>query len=139
MPTKPITATERVLFSHRPLVVELPAIGAIARCMLFSVQASVNENIAPKLKPVEKMRAALYVLQGANDPRVPQSEAEQIVQAVRKRGSDVWYMLATDEGHGFNKKPNRDYAQMTALMFLEKHLGAPSTSGTQGGGASGSQ
>jgi dipeptidyl aminopeptidase/acylaminoacyl peptidase len=74
---------------------------------------------------VEKIRAALYVQQGANDPRVPQSEAEQIVQAVRKRGSDVWYMLATDEGHGFQKKDNRDYAQMTAMMFFEKHLGTP--------------
>lgn len=95
----------------------------------------VQERISP-LSAVEKIRAALYVQQGANDPRVPQSEAEQIVQAVRKRGSDVWYMLATDEGHGFQKKDNRDYAQMTALMFLEKHLGTPRA---QGGAASGSK
>ncbi|QSQ21019.1 S9 family peptidase [Pyxidicoccus parkwayensis] len=93
----------------------------------------VQERISP-LTAVEKIRAALYVQQGANDPRVPQSEAEQIVQAVRKRGSDVWYMLATDEGHGFQKKHNRDYSQMTALMFLEKHLGTP---GARGGEASG--
>jgi dipeptidyl aminopeptidase/acylaminoacyl peptidase len=95
----------------------------------------VQERISP-LGAVEKIRAALYVQQGANDPRVPQSEAEQVVQAVRKRGSDVWYMLATDEGHGFQKKDNRDYAQMTALMFLEKHLG---TAPAQAGGASGSK
>ncbi|MBZ4419679.1 alpha/beta fold hydrolase [Myxococcus sp. RHSTA-1-4] len=95
----------------------------------------VQERISP-LNSVEKIRAALYVQQGANDPRVPQSEAEQIVQAVRKRGADVWYMLATDEGHGFQKKDNRDYAQMTALMFFEKHLGTPRA---RGGGAPGSK
>lgn len=95
----------------------------------------VLKRISP-LTAVEKIRAALYVQQGANDPRVPQSEAEQIVQAVRKRGADVWYMLATDEGHGFQKKANRDFAQMTALMFLEKHLGAPAA---RGGEASGSK
>ncbi|WP_164011535.1 S9 family peptidase [Pyxidicoccus trucidator] len=95
----------------------------------------VQERISP-LGSVDKIRAALYVQQGANDPRVPRSEAEQIVQAVRKRGADVWYLLATDEGHGFQKKDNRDFAQLTALMFLEKHLGAPRT---QGGGASGSK
>ena len=95
----------------------------------------VQERISP-LGFVDRIRAALYVQQGANDPRVPRSEAEQIVQAVRKRGADVWYLLATDEGHGFQKKDNRDYAQMTALMFLEKHLAAPRT---QAGGASGAR
>jgi len=87
---------------------------------------AVQERISP-LGSVDRIRAALYVQQGANDPRVPQSEAEQIVQAVRKRAPEVWYMLATDEGHGFQKKPNRDYAQMTALMFFEKHLGQAGT------------
>jgi dipeptidyl aminopeptidase/acylaminoacyl peptidase len=95
----------------------------------------VQERISP-LGSVDKIRAALYVQQGANDPRVPRSEAEQIVQAVRQRGADVWYLLATDEGHGFQKKDNRDFAQMTALMFLEKHLAAPRA---QGGGTSGSK
>jgi dipeptidyl aminopeptidase/acylaminoacyl peptidase len=94
----------------------------------------VQERISP-LNFVERIRAALYVLQGKNDPRVPQSEAEQIVKAVRARGSDVWYMLALDEGHGFLKKPNRDYATLTTLMFLDKHLGsaraAPGTSGSK--------
>jgi dipeptidyl aminopeptidase/acylaminoacyl peptidase len=92
----------------------------------------VQERISP-LASVGRMRAALYVQQGKNDPRVPQSEAEQIVKAVRAKGADVWYMLALDEGHGFAKKPNRDYAAMTTLMFLEKHLGTPAAgSGTTG-------
>jgi dipeptidyl aminopeptidase/acylaminoacyl peptidase len=84
----------------------------------------VQERISP-LGAVDRIRAALYVQQGKNDPRVPQSEAEQIVNAVKARGADVWYLLALDEGHGFQKKPNRDYALTTTFMFLEKHLGAP--------------
>ncbi|MBN1207205.1 MAG: S9 family peptidase [Myxococcaceae bacterium] len=92
----------------------------------------VQERISP-LNFVERIRAALLVLQGKNDPRVPQSEAEQIVKAVRARGADVWYMLALDEGHGFQKKANRDYAMMSTLMFLEKHLGsAPAAPGASG-------
>ncbi|KFE68174.1 alpha/beta fold hydrolase [Hyalangium minutum] len=91
----------------------------------------VQERISP-LNAVDRIRAALYVQQGRNDPRVPQSEAEQIVKAVRAKGADVWYMLALDEGHGFQKKPNRDYALMTAILFLEKHLGAAPAAGTPG-------
>ncbi|RJS20139.1 S9 family peptidase [Corallococcus sp. H22C18031201] len=92
----------------------------------------VQERISP-LGSVQKIRAALYVQQGANDPRVPQSEAEQIVQAVRAKGSDVWYLLATDEGHGFQKKENRDFAQVTAAMFFEKYLGADEAPGKKEG------
>lgn len=84
----------------------------------------VQERISP-LNSVERIRAALFVQQGANDPRVPQSEAEQIAKAVRARGADVWYMLALDEGHGFAKKANRDTITMATFLFLEKHLGAP--------------
>ncbi|RKG93539.1 S9 family peptidase [Corallococcus terminator] len=94
----------------------------------------VQERISP-LGSVGRIQAALFVQQGANDPRVPQSEAEQVVQAVTRKGSDVWYLLATDEGHGFQKKSNRDLAQTTALMFFEKHLLGP-VSG-QGPGAGG--
>ena len=53
---------------------------------------------------------------------MPQSEAEQIVRAVRAKGPDVWYLLALDEGHGFKKKENRDYAWSTALYFLREQL-----------------
>jgi dipeptidyl aminopeptidase/acylaminoacyl peptidase len=93
----------------------------------------VQERISP-LNAVERIRAALFVQQGKNDPRVPQSEAEQVVKAVRAKGADVWYLLALDEGHGFGKKANRDYALMTTFMFFEKHLGAPATGSTGAGG-----
>ena len=83
---------------------------------------AVQERISP-LNRVGDMAAALHVIQGKNDPRVPQSEAEQIVAAVRGKGKDAWYVLALDEGHGFQKKENRDYAVVTTVDFLERTLG----------------
>lgn len=80
------------------------------------------ETISP-LSHVARIRSALFVAHGANDPRVPASEAEQIVRAVRARGQDVWYMLARNEGHGFLRKENRDTFTELAVMFLEQHLG----------------
>jgi dipeptidyl aminopeptidase/acylaminoacyl peptidase len=79
------------------------------------------EAISPLHQP-DKIASALFVAQGANDPRVPASEAEQIVKAVRASGHDVWYMLAKDEGHGFRKRSNRDVYLLLSVMFLEKHL-----------------
>jgi dipeptidyl aminopeptidase/acylaminoacyl peptidase len=82
---------------------------------------AVLERISP-LNKVDAIRAALFVVQGKNDPRVPQGEAEQIVAAVRARGGEAWYLLALDEGHGFQKKENRDYQVAATLVFLERLL-----------------
>ena len=82
---------------------------------------AVLDRISP-LGSADKIRATLFVQQGRNDPRVPQSEAEQIVRAVRGNGKDVWYLLALEEGHGFKKKDTRDYAWMTGLYFLREKL-----------------
>jgi dipeptidyl aminopeptidase/acylaminoacyl peptidase len=79
------------------------------------------EAISP-LNHADKIQSALFVAQGANDPRVPIGEAQQIVSAVRRAGKDVWYMLARDEGHGFKKKVNKDTFALLAILFLEKHL-----------------
>jgi dipeptidyl aminopeptidase/acylaminoacyl peptidase len=81
----------------------------------------VQERISP-LNKVGDITAALYVIQGKNDPRVPQSEAEQIVAAVQAKGKEAWYLLALDEGHGFQKKENRDYLIVTTVAFLERTL-----------------
>ena len=82
---------------------------------------AVQERISP-LNSAGKIRASLYVLQGHNDPRVHQSESEQIVRAVRDQGKTVWYLLALDEGHGFKKKETRDYSLTTELYFLREQL-----------------
>jgi dipeptidyl aminopeptidase/acylaminoacyl peptidase len=65
----------------------------------------------------------LFVAHGANDPRVPVGEAEQIVAAVRSSGHEAWYMLARNEGHGFIRKENRDTFTELSAMFLARHLG----------------
>ena len=64
----------------------------------------------------------LLVAQGKNDPRVPVTEAEQIVSTVRKGGKPVWYMVAADEGHGFQKKANRDVFTNAVSLFFEEYL-----------------
>ncbi len=79
------------------------------------------EAISP-LNHVEKIRRPLLISQGANDPRVPASESEQIVAALEAAGTPVWYVLALDEGHGFRKKANRDYSTAARMLFLEEYL-----------------
>ena len=61
-------------------------------------------------------------MQGANDPRVPKSEADQVVAAVRAKGTPVWYLLANNEGHGFAKKENQDYLFWSTLQFWQQTL-----------------
>ena len=79
------------------------------------------EQISP-LNNVDRINVPLMVVQGANDPRVPASEAEQIVRALRSRQLPVWYMNALNEGHGYQKKENRDIYQQVAIMFMKKYL-----------------
>ena len=79
------------------------------------------EAISP-LNHVDKMNVPMLVVQGENDPRVPVTEAVQIVEALRERGQDVWYMNALNEGHGYRKKENRDVYSQVVMMFLAENL-----------------
>ena len=79
-------------------------------------------NKTAPMNNVSKISKPLFVLQGANDPRVPASESEQIVSRVRANGAEVWYVLFDDEGHGFRKKPNQDFSNAAIGAFLKKHL-----------------
>jgi dipeptidyl aminopeptidase/acylaminoacyl peptidase len=79
------------------------------------------DRTAP-LANAARIKSPLFVIHGANDPRVPASEAEQILAAVRANGADAWYLLARDEGHGFRKKGNRDAMQRAVVAFLERHV-----------------
>jgi dipeptidyl aminopeptidase/acylaminoacyl peptidase len=74
------------------------------------------------LTRVDELRIPLMVTTGGNDPRVPASEADQIVRAVRAKGGTAWHLLGQDEGHGFAKKANQDYAFWTSLMFWQQNL-----------------
>ncbi|WP_309628615.1 prolyl oligopeptidase family serine peptidase [Brevundimonas sp.] len=80
---------------------------------------AVFDRISP-IHLTDRMTAPLLVLQGANDPRVPQSESEQIVDAVRAEGRPVWYLLAANEGHGFRKKFNSDGAAEVVNLFFRQ-------------------
>jgi dipeptidyl aminopeptidase/acylaminoacyl peptidase len=72
----------------------------------------------------DRIRVPLLVAQGANDPRVPQQESDQIVEALRARGVAVDYMVKENEGHGFLNEENRFDFYRSLERFLEKHLGA---------------
>lgn len=79
------------------------------------------QKISP-LTNVARIKVPLFVIQGQNDPRVPVTEAEQIVQAVRSQGHTVWYMNALNEGHGYRKKENRDVYAQAVVLFLQTYL-----------------
>lgn len=79
------------------------------------------EKISP-VNNVEKMDVPMFIIQGENDPRVPVTEAIQMVEALRDLGRDVWYMNALNEGHGYRKRENRDVMSQAIVMFFREHL-----------------
>lgn len=83
--------------------------------------AEFLQRISP-LTNVDKIRKPLFVVQGQNDPRVPVTEAEQMVKAIRAQGGTVWYLMAKDEGHGFAKKKNADFQFLSTILFFREHL-----------------
>jgi dipeptidyl aminopeptidase/acylaminoacyl peptidase len=78
-------------------------------------------NTSP-LFHAQNVTKPLIVLQGKNDPRVLQVESDEIVEAVRRKGVSVEYVLFDDEGHGFVKKENEIEGYGKILEFLDKHL-----------------
>ncbi len=86
------------------------------------VDAELLESRSP-LTHVDRIQIPMLIAQGANDPRVKQSESEQIVAAMKEKGIDHEYMLFPDEGHGFAKPENRLRFYAAAEKFLAKHLG----------------
>ncbi len=77
------------------------------------------EKISP-LTNAARIKKPLFVIQGKNDPRVPYTEAEQIVETVRKGGTPVWYLRAENEGHGFQKKDNQDFQFYATVLFMQQ-------------------
>ena len=79
------------------------------------------EKISPTTR-AQKIKKPLFVVQGQNDPRVPVTESEQMVKALRDNGSKTWYLMAKDEGHGFQKKKNVDFQFLATVQFLKENL-----------------
>ena len=78
-------------------------------------------EISP-LTRVAEITKPMFVVTGGNDPRVPASEADQIVKAIRDKGGVAWHLLGKNEGHGFAKKENVDYQFWASLMFWKQNL-----------------
>lgn len=79
------------------------------------------ERIAA-MNNIDKIRKPMMVVAGKNDPRVPVSESDQIFAALKKQGTPAWYVMAKDEGHGFQKKANQDYEFLAAIEFWKEYL-----------------
>jgi dipeptidyl aminopeptidase/acylaminoacyl peptidase len=80
---------------------------------------AVFQRINP-LANVGRIEKPMLVMQGANDPRVPKSESDQVVAGIRKSGVEAWYVVFADEGHGFLKKPNNDLRREVETVFLKR-------------------
>ena len=89
--------------------------GSLAKDSTFLV------DISP-ITHVDKIKAPLFLIQGANDPRVPKGEADQMAAAIKTRGGVVQYMLFEDEGHGLTKTKNRIAAYSAVADFLDKYV-----------------
>jgi dipeptidyl aminopeptidase/acylaminoacyl peptidase len=79
------------------------------------------ERISP-LANIAKITRPMLVVAGKNDPRVPASESDHVVAALRKNGLPVWYIVGKNEGHGSAKKTNQDYLQWVQVLFLKRYL-----------------
>lgn len=78
-------------------------------------------RIAP-IHSADKIKKPLFIIQGANDPRVPVSEADQMLATLKKIGTPAWYLVAKDEGHGFGKKKNQDFQFYATVLFIKEYL-----------------
>lgn len=79
------------------------------------------EDISP-LTNAARIKKPLLIVQGGNDPRVPRTEAEQMYNTLVSQGNTVWYLEASDEGHGFRKKNNVDFQFYVTIEFMKKFL-----------------
>jgi len=79
------------------------------------------QSISP-LNHTDKIGIPMLIVQGQNDPRVPVTEAEQMVAALRENGKECWYLLGKNEGHGFRRKENADIYNQVKFLFLQHFL-----------------
>jgi dipeptidyl aminopeptidase/acylaminoacyl peptidase len=78
-------------------------------------------RISP-LNNASKITKPIFIVQGKNDPRIPYSESQQMVNAIKNHGGIVWYLLANNEGHGFFKQENEDYLFYATIEFIKTYL-----------------
>ncbi len=109
-------------------ITSIPPYWATFRDLLYrrvghpETEAEFLKSRSPLFK-ADQIKIPMLIAQGANDPRVPQAESEQIVAALKEKGIDHQYLLFPDEGHGFARPENRLKFYAAAEEFLAKHLG----------------
>jgi dipeptidyl aminopeptidase/acylaminoacyl peptidase len=82
---------------------------------------AVFERISP-LNNISRVNKPIFVVHGHNDPRVPVSEAEQVLAAVRRNGGEAWLMIAMNEGHGFARRENQEAQREAETLFFRRVL-----------------
>ncbi|MFT5985664.1 MAG: dipeptidyl aminopeptidase/acylaminoacyl peptidase, partial [Planctomycetota bacterium] len=95
------------------------------------LEKAIMDEISPALHP-EAIVKPLFVVQGANDPRVNINEADQMVENLRERGIEVPYLVKYDEGHGFGKEENRLELYKAMMGFFAQHLKPEAVSPVKG-------
>ncbi len=106
----------------------LPPYWELGRKMFYEMMGDPvkDKALLEKISPVfhaDKIKAPLFIAQGAKDPRVKKAESDQMVAALKKRGIDVPYMVKDNEGHGFRNEENRFDFYEAMEPFLAKYLG----------------
>ena len=102
-----------------------PQLKASDRIEYGDIDDPEDRKFFVELSPItyaKHIRAPLMVIHGANDPRDPITEADQLVEAIRRQGGEVEYLRFPDEGHGIRKLPNRIIAYRRIAAFLERTL-----------------
>ena len=105
----------------------IPPYWELYRQMLYEMvgHPEIDKQLLTEGSPalnVEKIKAPLFIAQGANDPRVKKSESDQMVEALKNQGVDVPYMVKENEGHGFHNEENKFDFYRAMTEFLDKHL-----------------
>ena len=106
----------------------MPPYWELYRSMMYEMVGHPEEDkellaSASPLLHIDKIKAPLFIAQGANDPRVVKAESDQIVEALKNAGIDVPYMVKDDEGHGFYNEENQFDFYTEMEKFLTKYIG----------------
>jgi dipeptidyl aminopeptidase/acylaminoacyl peptidase len=101
----------------------VPWMGAVSKIEYGDpdTQADMLRDLSP-IHKIDRVKAPTIVLHGANDTNVPVIEAEQVVESLQQRGVPLEYVLFPDEGHGFNKTPNRIRAVVAIVRWFVAYL-----------------